>query len=139
MRPGAYRFEVPGFLLLSRPEKPVHAVLLCCRKDQEDHMTFKERLEELLNRIHVEDTRQDINEKVFFKWGMQAHWLLLQHLGEYHTYTTAFELTVKGDDKCSFLKEIVAGQGILEALLQDYESRHIEINETGTVSDSEVG
>jgi hypothetical protein len=102
-------------------------------------MTFKERLEELLNRIQVQDTRQDIGERVFFKWRMQAQWLLAQHLGEYHPYTREFESTVKGEDKYAFLRDIAAGHGILEALLHDYEGRHIQIDEAGQALDSEVG
>ncbi len=101
-------------------------------------MTFKERLEELLNRIDAQDTRQDISERVFFRWKIQAQWLLAQHLGEYHPYTREFDSIVKGEDKYSFLREIAAGQGILEALLQDYENHHIDIDETGRALDTEI-
>ena len=101
-------------------------------------MTFKERLEGLLNRINAQDSRQEMSERVFFKWRMQAQWLLAQHLGEYHPYTREFESTVKGEDHYSFLREITAGQGILDALLHDYENHHIRIDETGKAFDSEV-
>ena len=50
-------------------------------------MTFKKRLEELVNSLPIDDPRARVDLRLYSKWRMQAKSLLVHHLGEDHPYT----------------------------------------------------
>jgi hypothetical protein len=82
---------------------------------------FKGRLVELLNRFDVENDRDTVPMKDYFKWKMQVQWFLHQSLGPGNPYAREFTATLGRDlDPYSNAREIIAGKGILEALLVDF-------------------
>ncbi len=93
-------------------------------------MTFRERLEELMNRITVDDVRRKVSIDVYFKNRIQAKWLLAQYLGENHLYTKELEMTFGVDmDPYAFGSYLLAARGILQALSEDLDRGLIEVKE----------
>jgi len=89
---------------------------------------FMDRLDDLLGRFVLSSDRENVPLREFFKWRMQAHWFLTQHLGADHIYTREFDTTVGEEpDPYSNSREIMAGQGILEALRDDFRKGHLRI------------
>lgn len=84
--------------------------------------SFRDRLEHLINALHVPDIRHDISMKEFLKWRMQVLWFLNLYLGGGHPYTAEFMLTVEREaDPHSNGRFVIAGQAILEALRSDFD------------------
>jgi hypothetical protein len=84
---------------------------------------FIDRIDDLLHRINVSDLELDVPLKDFFKWKMQAHWLLHRYLGPEHPYTRELVSTVGRETHAgSRSREIAAGLGILEGLKEDLET-----------------
>jgi hypothetical protein len=82
---------------------------------------FKMKLSELINRFDIESDRDMIPITDYFKWKTQAQWFLHQSLGPNNSYTREFTATMGRDlDPYSNAREIMAGKGILEALMEDY-------------------
>ncbi len=91
-------------------------------------MTSKERLQELIDRMAPADARSDVDVEQFFKWRVQAQWLLCQKLGRDHCYTVQFDSILGRDlDLYPNGRQIVAGRGLLKGLLEDWEHGHIEL------------
>ena len=89
-------------------------------------MTFQERLEELISRANITDHQADMPLDGYYKWRLQALWLLTQWLGDRHTYTTEFDMWVSGQpDQLSVGQNVLAGRGILDALMEDWDRGHI--------------
>ncbi|MGO9737051.1 MAG: hypothetical protein ACLPVO_06430 [Desulfomonilaceae bacterium] len=98
--------------------------------EQTRQMTFRRRLDELMNRFTVEDTKAKVSLDVYFKFRIQAKWLLLQCLGEYHLYTRELNTLFTADmDPFSVGAYLLAAKGILEALAEDLDRGLIEIKE----------
>jgi hypothetical protein len=96
----------------------------------DENMTFKDRLEELLNRFPVLDSGTKVNLQDSSKWRIQAKWLFANCLGEEHLYTKEL-ITVLGveADPFSPAPNILMAKGILEALLEDLSHGFIEMKE----------
>jgi hypothetical protein len=71
-----------------------------------------------------------VNLDVYFKFRIQAKWLLVQCLGEYHPYTRELNTLFTADmDPFSVGAYLLAAKGILEALVEDLDRDLIEIKE----------
>ncbi|MGO8881951.1 MAG: hypothetical protein ACLPVO_03930 [Desulfomonilaceae bacterium] len=94
-------------------------------------MTFKERLGELLNGLPVDDPRAKVDLQLYFKWRIQAKWLLVYHLGEDHPYTKEL-ITIFGTDLAPYFlgNYILTAEGVMEALLEDLDTGMIQVNES---------
>ena len=93
-------------------------------------MTFRDRLDELMNRFTFEDTKAKVNLDVYYKFRIQAKWLLVQCLGEYHPYTRELNTLFAADmDPFSVGAYLLAAKGIFEALAEDLDRGLIEIKE----------
>ena len=93
-------------------------------------MTFKERLGELLNSLQIDDPRDKVDLRLYFKWRIQAKWLLINYLGEDHLYTKELVSALSSDPDPSLLGSyILTAKGILEALMEDLDSGMIGVKE----------
>lgn len=98
--------------------------------EQTSQMTFRKRLDELMNRFTFEDTKAKVDLDVYFKFRIQAKWLLVQCLGEYHPYTRELNTLFEADmDPFSVGAYLLAAKGIFEALVEDLDRGLIEIKE----------
>ena len=90
--------------------------------------TFRDCLAELTNRFTVTDTKSKVNLDVFFKFRIQAKWLLAKYLGENHLYTKELNTTVAVDmDPYAVGSYLLAAKGVLEALAEDMDRGLIEL------------
>jgi hypothetical protein len=93
-------------------------------------MTFKERLGELLNSLQIDDPRDKVDLRLYFKWRIKAKCLLINYLGEDHLYTRELMSAFNTDSYPSFLGSyILTAKGILEALIEDIDSGIIGVKE----------
>ncbi|MHB8204310.1 MAG: hypothetical protein ACYDHG_11495 [Desulfomonilaceae bacterium] len=98
--------------------------------EQTRQMTFRDRLDELLNRFTFEDTKAKVDLDVYFKFRIQTKWLFAKYLGEYHLYTRELNKLFTTDmDPFSVGAYLLAAKGILEALVEDLDRGLIEIKE----------
>jgi len=92
------------------------------------HLTFRDRIDELMNRFTFEDTKGKVNLDVYFKFKIQAKWLLIKHLGENHPYTKELKTLFVADIDPFYVGALVlAAKGILEALEEDLDNGLIEV------------
>ena len=92
------------------------------------HMAFRERLEELLNRFTVEETKHKVSVDVYFKYRIQAKWLLAKYLGVNHLYTKELDMMFAVDmDPFAVGGYLLAAKGILEALAEDLDNGLVEL------------
>lgn len=93
-------------------------------------MAFRDRLGELMNRFSVDDTKSKVNLDVYFKFRIQAKWLLIKYLGENHPYTRELKMLFVADmDPFSVGAYLLAAKGIFEALAEDLDRGSIEVME----------
>jgi len=86
----------------------------------------KERIEFVTMRFKEENSdlfADEVDKRHFNKWKMLTGWFLVENLGPDHPYTLDFLASVNEPNDSS----ISAGLGILQALLEDYQRRHIKI------------
>ncbi|MEI6135506.1 MAG: hypothetical protein WCP72_11070 [Desulfomonile sp.] len=100
------------------------------RSGEKTQATFRDRLEELMNRIPSEDTNGKVNLDVYFKFRIRAKWLLVQGLGESHPYTKELDSVFLHDmDPFAAGSYLLAAKGILEALVEDLDHGLIAVKE----------
>ncbi len=100
------------------------------RSGEKTQVTFRDRLEELMNRFTFEDTKSKVNLDVYFKFRIQIKWLLAKYLGEYHLYTRELNTLFAVDmDPFTVGAYLLAAKGILEALVDDLDHGLIEVKE----------
>ena len=93
-------------------------------------MTFEERLGELLNSLQIDDPRDKVDLRLYFKWRIKAKCLLINYLGEDHLYTRELMSTFNSDSDPSFLGSyILTAKVVLEALMEDLDSGIIGVKE----------
>ena len=93
-------------------------------------MTFKERLGELLDSLQIDDPRDKVDLRLYFKWRIQAKCLLINYLGEDHLYTRELMSAFNTDSDPSFLGSyILTAKGVLEALMEDLDSGMIGVKQ----------
>ena len=106
------------------------STIIPTNSEQTSQMTFRKRLDELMNRFTFEDTKAKVNLDVYYKFRIQAKWLLVQRLGEYHPYTRELNTLFTADmDPFSVGAYLLAAKGIFEALAEDLDRDLIEIKE----------
>jgi hypothetical protein len=106
------------------------SIIVPTNSDETRQVTFRDRLDELMNRFTSEDTKSKVNLDVFFKFRIQAKWLLAEYLGENHLYTKELNTTVAVDmDPYAVGSYLLAAKGILEALAEDIDRGLIELKE----------
>jgi hypothetical protein len=93
-------------------------------------VAFRERIEELMNRFTVDDTKQKVSLDFYYKFRIQAKWLLAKYLGQYHLYTKELNTLFEKDvDKFGVGEYLLAARGILEALAEDLTNGLVELRE----------
>jgi hypothetical protein len=98
--------------------------------EQTRQITFRKRLGELMNRFTFEDTKSKVNLDAYFKFRIQAKWVLAKYLGEYHPYTRELNTLFAVDiDPFTVGAYLLAAKGIFEALVEDLDRGLIEIEE----------
>lgn len=106
------------------------STILPSMSGEKRQITFRDRLEELMNRFTFADTKSKVNLDVFFKFRIQAKWLLAKYLGENHLYTKELNTTVAVDmDPYAVGSYLLAAKGVLEALAEDMDRGLIELKE----------
>jgi hypothetical protein len=86
----------------------------------EERKTFRARLTGLLETFDIPDARKDIPMREFLKWRMQVISVLHYYLGSAQPYSTEFLITAEREvDSCVSARLVIAGEAILEALLND--------------------
>jgi hypothetical protein len=92
--------------------------------------TFRERLDELMNRFTVEETKHKVSVDVYFKYRIQAKWLLTKFLGGNHLYTKELDIMFAVDmDPFAVGGYLLAAKGILEALKEDLDNGLVQVKE----------
>jgi hypothetical protein len=134
---GGQVVEIMNNWLNTRPIEPSGSVpndetstIVPAVSGRASQMTFRDRLDELTNRFTFTDTKSKVNLDVFFKFRIQAKWLLAKYLGENHLYTKELNTTVAVDmDPYAVGSYLLAAKGVLEALAEDMDRGLIELKE----------
>lgn len=101
-----------------------------CSYTKDTEMTFKERLEELMHSLPVNDPHDKMEIQSYSKWRIQVTYLLVHYLGETHPYTKELSTTLTTDmDPYSLGNYVLMGKGILEGLTEDIDSGLIQIRD----------
>jgi hypothetical protein len=115
-QPGVCR-DAASFIVSNNPYRP-------------RHVTFRERLEELMSRVTVEETKHKVSVDVYFKYRIQAKWLLIKFLGGNHPYTKELDMMFAVDmDPFGVGAYLLAAKGILEALAEDLDNGLVQVKE----------
>ncbi len=106
------------------------STIIPTNSEEAKHMTFRDRLDELMKRFTFEDTKAKVNLDAYFKLRIQAKWLLIKYLGENHPYTRELKTMFVADmDPFSVGRYLLAAKGIMEAPVEDLDRGLIEIEE----------
>lgn len=108
----------------------VRSCILQTDTDDLKPVAFRQRLEELMNRFTVEETKQKVSLDFYYKFRIQAKWLLSKNLGESHLYTKELNTMFAVDmDQFGVGAYLLAARGILEALAEDLDNGLVELKE----------
>ena len=104
--------------------------IVVTNSEEARQITFRDHLDELMNRFTFEDTKGKVNLDVYFKFRIQVKWLLSKYLGEDHLYTRELStLFIVDMDPFASGSYLLAAKGILEALAEDMDRGLIEVKE----------